>query len=65
MSIPTLDILVSMTTGSPHHAAKMPEEAIQASPGPDACCTRWTIQLSLNLIRFRPGMDSNATKSLD
>ena len=62
MSIPVLDILFSILLGTPHHAAKMPKEATQASLGPDACCTRWTVQLSPNLFRFQPGVDNNTTK---
>ena len=49
-STPKPDILVSMSAGTPHHAAKMPEEATWACPGPDAHCTRWTVQLSPNLL---------------
>ena len=49
-STPALDILVSMLPGNPHHAAKTPKEATQACPGPDAHCTCWTVQLSLNLL---------------
>ena len=65
MSIPTPDILVSMLLRTLHHAAKMPKEATWACPGPDARCTHWTVQLSLKLFRFWPGMDNNATKRLD
>ena len=64
MSIPAPDILVSMSPSTPHYAAKIPKEATQACPGLDACCTHWTVQLSLNLFRFQPSMDSNATKRL-
>ena len=48
--IPSLDILVSMLPGNPHHAAKTPKEATRACPGPDAHCTHWTVQLSPNLL---------------
>ena len=49
-STPAPDILVSMSTGTPHHAAKMPEQATWACPSLDACCTRWMVQLSPNLL---------------
>ena len=50
LNTPAPDILVSMSTGTPHHAGKMPKQATRACPSPDACCTHWTVQLSLNLL---------------
>ena len=63
LSIPVLDILVSILPGNPHHAAKMPEEATRACPSPDAHCTCWTVQLSPDLLGS--GNNNNAIKKLD
>ena len=64
-SMPALDILVSMSPSTPHHAVKTPEEATWASLSLDTCCNCWTVQFSRNLFRFQPSMDSNNTKRLD
>ena len=65
LSTPTLDILVSMSPGNPHHAAKMPKEAARGCPGLDTHCTHWTVQLKPKLVRFQRGDNSNTTKKLN
>ena len=59
------EILLNMLPGTPHYAAKIPEEGRRVSPSPDTCYTYWTVQLYPNLYKFQHGIGSGAVRWLD